>query len=154
MTNCEHCGVELVRRAEEKPNQFAKRRYCSQEHFRAAQAAAAKAREDAAGERKCAGCGKPLVRKRYGGVLEVITTFEARKFCDLECMYRSRQGKPFSGSKPSGLRFEAPPVLVNASTTDLLRDAMRFRGEEFLRALEEVSRPDAARTVPWTQRQW
>jgi hypothetical protein len=139
-----------VRRAEEKAKQFAKRRYCSQEHFRASRDAIAKAREDAASKRKCAGCGKPLVRKRYGDLLEVITTFEARKYCDLECA-RARNGNPTRRKGPAPLTFDAPPRLVNADTGALLREVVRFHGEEFIRALEEAGRPDAARTVPWTQ---
>jgi hypothetical protein len=93
-----------------------------------------------------------LVRKVYSGVPEVITTFESRKYCDLECA-RVRYGQPRRARpvRSAPVVFEAPPKLVNADTNALLRDAVRFHGEEFIRALDEVTRPDAGSAIPWTQ---
>lgn len=132
---CEHCGVELVRRAGEKPNKFLKRRYCGQEHFLAHRTSVAVRRETELGMRYCRGCGAVLRRKRYRGVFESIGAFEARQHCNPECMGVSRKGRPFP--KARVVRFEPPPPLVGADTGVLLRAALRFH-PELLRAFAEV----------------
>jgi len=40
-------------------------------------------------EKYCAYCGKKLERKRYNGVLEDLTAFNRRKYCDFGCMRRA-----------------------------------------------------------------
>lgn len=52
-------------------------------------------------EKFCSFCGAKLERKRYDGVLEDLTSFMKRKYCDRECMKRGHVKKGKNNQKYS-----------------------------------------------------
>lgn len=83
MRECEQCGEPLRRKDYEKPNMFARRRFCDctcAARFRA---------NSKPVERDCKHCQKPLVRRDD----EHGSNFAKRIFCNRECGFAWRKAQ-------------------------------------------------------------
>ena len=58
--------------------------------------------------RNCAYCGKPMERKRYhNGTLQSWQHYNAKKYCDRECMKKAFREKPKSGKSWMTVHYHA-----------------------------------------------
>jgi len=78
MKGCEHCGEPLVQRANERPNAFAKRRFCSHRCNNKSKSRYHKPKQ-------CKLCGTEIQCKRPSDLA-------ARKYCSQKCASRDRYG--------------------------------------------------------------
>ena len=79
MKHCEYCNTPLVQRHDEKPNLFARRRFCTQSHAALARAANRVGKP----KKRCLECRRAFYL--HEGRSEQSKEWQARKFCTQKC---------------------------------------------------------------------